>query len=155
MHPIPLRTEVERAGAIERLRRLDLSLRPPWEMILQRRRQRRSLEQNRRYWAVLREIAAGLWLPDPQTGRQRRYADTALHLYFRGLFIGWDELVLPDGRVHLEPISTTTLSVGEFAVYLTQIDAWAAGHGVQLQECRADLAAWAEQAREFEERTNR
>lgn len=77
---------------------------------------RRSGDQNRRYWALLNEIAAQAWVG----GRQ--YSADVWHAEFAGQFIGWNDT--PSGnRV---PISTTSLSVDEFSAYMDRIEAYAA-----------------------------
>lgn len=76
---------------------------------------KRSGDQNRRYWALLREIAEHAWIGG------RRFSSDAWHAEFAGRFIGWDET--PSGtRV---PISTTTLSVAAFTEYMDRIEAYA------------------------------
>jgi len=77
---------------------------------------RRSIEQNKRYWDLLGEIATGAWLDGRQFGRE------AWHDYFKGLFIGFEDV--PGGRQ--VAMSTTRLSVSEFADYMTRVEAFAA-----------------------------
>ncbi len=77
---------------------------------------KRNTQQNRLYWALLREISEQAWVD----GRQ--YGSEAWHAYFAGKFIGHDET--PGGG--RAPISTTTLSVHEFADYITRVEAYAA-----------------------------
>ncbi len=99
-----------------------------YELILRKRVYKRSTEQNKRYWALLNEISEGL----PVQGVT--HSPDAWHLYFRQKFIGSEDLPLPTGKVFTQPISTTTLDVGSFGEYMTQIEAWAAQHGVLFQE---------------------
>lgn len=77
---------------------------------------KRSVDQNKRYWAILNEIAEGAWIG----GRQ--FSTEAWHEFFRAKFIGYEET--PDGRQI--GISTTTLSVAEFGDYMTRVEAYAA-----------------------------
>lgn len=98
-----------------------------YELILQRREHRRSNEQNRRYWAILNEIAA----LDVQG---RKYTAETWHEYFKGRFIGNEDIELPNGKTLLRPISTTTLDKIQFGEYMTQIEAWASQHGLLLFE---------------------
>lgn len=77
---------------------------------------RRSTQANRRYWALLRYVAAHAWVG----GRQ--YGDEAWHELFKRRFIGLDEL--PDGST--AGISTTTLDVGAFCDYMAAIEHYAA-----------------------------
>lgn len=93
------------------------------EVIVRPRKSKRSIEQNKRYWALLREIAATVWID----GRQ--FSDEVWHEQFRRWFIGMDEIVMPDGEVTVRGISTTTLSVAEFTDYMTRIEQWCAEQG--------------------------
>lgn len=77
---------------------------------------KRSIEQNRRLWAILREIEAGAWLGGKQ------FSADAWHEEFKRKFIGVEEL--PGGGSI--GISTTTLNVEEFAAYMTRIEVYAA-----------------------------
>ena len=99
-----------------------------YELIIRKREHKRSTEQNRRYWALLNEISEGL----PVQGVT--HSPDAWHLYFRQKFIGSEDLKMPNGKTFTQPISTTTLDVGSFSEYMTQIEAWAAQHGVLFQE---------------------
>lgn len=136
--------EVDRAVTV--LRGITLDVKPPWEIALRKHKTKRSLEQNKRYHAVCSEIAEQLIL------HGRHYHPDTLKEYFKSLFIGTTEAVYPDGTIVRQPISTTTLSVGEFAEYMTKIDAWATEHGVIFEETRALLDQYAAQAREWRER---
>lgn len=98
-----------------------------WELVLRPHRKARSAEQNKRYWALLNEIA-----DNPVKGQ--RFATESWHEYFKGKFIGKEEVKLPNGDVFNRPISTTTLDVVQFGEYMTQIEAWAAGHGILLSD---------------------
>jgi len=77
---------------------------------------KRSGQQNKRYWALLRFISEGAFVG----GRQ--FSDEAWHEHFRRQFIGCEDL--PDGGT--VGISTTTLDVGAFNDYTTRIEAYAA-----------------------------
>lgn len=84
---------------------------------------KRSVDQNKRYWAILNEIAEGAWIG----GRQ--FSTEAWHEFFRAKFIGYEET--PDGRQI--GISTTTLSVAEFGDYMTRVEAYAAAElGIEI-----------------------
>lgn len=93
-----------------------------YELVLRPLKSKRSIDQNKRYWALLREIEHAVWV----NGRQ--YDDETWHEYFRRQFIGCNEL--PDGS--LVGISTTKLSVAEFGDYMTRIEHWAAEQGYPL-----------------------
>lgn len=76
---------------------------------------KRSKEQNARYWALLHVIAEQAW---PE-GRQ--YPDHVWHEHFKRTFLGLVDL--PNGQTM--GISTTTLTVPEFAEYMTKVEAYA------------------------------
>ena len=85
--------------------------------------EQRSGAQNRLYWATLRDIAENA-RPD---GKQ--FDTNAWHAYFALNMIGSQDL--PDGRS--APISTTTLTVAEFADYVTRVQQYAVAElGVEL-----------------------
>lgn len=93
-----------------------------YELVIRPLKSKRSIEQNKRYHALLRDLSAVAWLD----GRQ--YGPEAWAEYFKQTFIGWDDL--PGGGKR--GISTTTLSVAEFGDYMTRIEAWAAEQGWPL-----------------------
>lgn len=76
---------------------------------------KRSLEQNKRYWKLLQQIAEEAWLDGNQ------YGQDAWHEYFRQQFIGAIDLP-KGGKVG---ISTTTLDVAEFQEYMTKVEVFA------------------------------
>lgn len=88
----------------------------PLAVTVQGHKAKRSTDQNKRYWALLNEIAESAWIGG------RRYSAECWHEFFRGEFIGLDET--PSGR--LIGISSTTLSVAEFADYMARVEAYAA-----------------------------
>lgn len=92
------------------------------EVVIRPMKDKRSVAQNRRYWLMLRELAAIAWVND------RLYTDQVWHEQFKRQFIGCEEL--PDGS--LRGISTTSLSVDEFGEYMLQIEQWAAEQGWPL-----------------------
>ncbi|HKT98609.1 MAG TPA: recombination protein NinB [Paraburkholderia sp.] len=78
-------------------------------------KEKRSNDQNARYWALLNEIAeqvsvSGKW-----------FSNDTWHEHFKGLFAP-----KTDGPAGLIAISTTQMSVEEFARYMTQIESYAA-----------------------------
>ena len=77
---------------------------------------KRNTQQNRLYWALLREISEQAWIDG------RRFSSEAWHAYFAGQYIGLEDM--PGGGQ--TPISTTSLSVHEFADYVTRIQSYAA-----------------------------
>lgn len=93
-----------------------------YEVVIRELKSKRSQSQNKRYWAMLREIAYCVWLDGKQ------YSDVVWHEYFARKFIGCIDL--PGGGQ--SSISTTTLSVSEFGDYMTQIEQWAAELGYPI-----------------------
>jgi len=82
----------------------------------------RSLTQNRRYWALLSDIAENAWVGG------RRYSKDAWHEYFR-------ERYLPklEGPMGEHPVSTASLTVKDFSAYMERIEAHAASElGIEL-----------------------
>ena len=100
----------------------------PFEIVLRPLKAKRSSDQNRRMWALLREVAATVWID----GRQ--FSDEVWHEYFRQIFIGTNEIVLPDGAMTSRPISTTTLTVEDMSRYMDEIANWCTEHGFPLEE---------------------
>jgi len=100
----------------------------PFEIVLRPLKAKRSVDQNRRYWALLREVAATVWV-----GKQQ-FSDEVWHEYFRQIFIGTNEIVLPDGAMTSRPISTTTLTVEDMSRYMDEIANWCTEHGFPLEE---------------------
>lgn len=98
-----------------------------YELVLQRRVKSRSGQQNRRYWAILNEIA-GIVV------QGERYTAEVWHEYFKVRFIGAEDVRLPNGKVITRPLSTTDLDVIQFGEYMEQIEAWAAQHGLLLTD---------------------
>ncbi|BBP82444.1 hypothetical protein PHLH8_20860 [Pseudomonas sp. Pc102] len=94
-----------------------------YEIVLRPLKSKRSIDQNKRYWALLRELSAIAWVDGKQ------YDDQVWHEQFRRWFIGCEETRLPSGEVELHGISTTTLTVQEFTDYMTRIEQWAAEQG--------------------------
>lgn len=77
---------------------------------------KRSGDQNKRYWALLQEIATNGWVEGKQ------FSADAWHEHMKRTFIGCEEV--PKGGT--VGISTTTLSVGEFTDYMEKVQAYAA-----------------------------
>jgi len=92
------------------------------EIVVRPMKEKRSVAQNRRYHALIRELSAIAWLD----GRQ--YSKEAWHEWAKQEFIGWEDL--PNGQ--RRGISTTTLSIEDFGNYMTQIEQWAASNGWPL-----------------------
>lgn len=95
-----------------------------WVLTAQPEVEKRRSQQNRRYWAVLHEVAEQLGISDVD----------AWHEWCKRRFIGVKEVRLPDGEVVHIGQSSTDLSVSEFADYMTSIEAWAVDQGVIFNE---------------------
>lgn len=80
---------------------------------------RRNSAQNRLLHALLQQIADGCQ-PGGVTYDVEWWKE-----YIRRRFIGTEEMQLPDGTRMERGISTTTLSVGEFADLIDRVTAWA------------------------------
>ncbi len=89
---------------------------------------RRSTEANRRYWALLAEIADKVKVQGKLFGRQ------IWHEYFKEKLLGANEVTLPNGQTRIYSESSAELDTGEFNDYMTKIEVWAGEHGVWLDE---------------------
>lgn len=95
----------------------------PLAITAEEHRAKRSTQANKRYWAILNQIAESAWLD----GRQ--FSSAAWHAWFAAKFIGCEDL--PGGG--MVAISTTTLNTEEFAAYVTRLEVYAAQElGVEL-----------------------
>ena len=88
----------------------------PLQIVVTEYRKARSSEQNRRSWALLNQISAEAWIDGKQ------FSADAWHEYAKRKFIGVEET--PGGGS--VGISTTTLSVQDFATYMTRVEVYAA-----------------------------
>jgi hypothetical protein len=96
------------------------------EIVIRPMKDKRSVQQNRRYWLLLRELSGMAWIDGKQ------FSDQTWHEFFKRTFIGCEELAMPDGTTELRGISTTKLSVDEFGEYMIQIEQYAAEQGWPL-----------------------
>lgn len=86
---------------------------------------KRSLEQNRRLWALYGEIAASAWVDGKQ------FSAEAWHELLKGEILGYVDL--PFGR--RMPMSTAGLDVEQFAQYMQRVEAFAVTQlGVEFVE---------------------
>lgn len=102
-----------------------------YEIVVRPLKAKRSADQNRRLWALYREVAATVWVD----GRQ--YADEVWHEHFKRELIGREEITLPSGEVEVRGISTTTLTVGDMGRYMDAIALWCAERGFPVMEAAA------------------
>ncbi len=90
-------------------------------IIVTEEERKRSTEQNRRYFGyVLKTIADQAWVD----GRQ--FNADVWHEYFARKFGICEDVTLPDGEVIVRRKSTTDMSVGDFADYMTRVEVDAA-----------------------------
>lgn len=99
-----------------------------YELHLRPTKYNRSVQQNRRYFAILNEIAEHVVVEG------RKFSTEVWHEWAKGKFIGHEEIPLPGGGSLTRPISSTTLDVPAFADYMTQVEAFAAQQGILLGE---------------------
>ena len=102
-----------------------------FEIVLRPIKAKRSTDQNRRYWTLLREIAAVVWIDGQQ------FSDEVWHEHFKRHFIGREEITLPSGEVEIRGISTTTLSVESMGDYMREIEQWCVEQGYPVMEAAA------------------
>lgn len=93
--------------------------------VLEIRPTKRSLEQNRYYWAILTDISE-------QVVPGQSYEPSIWHEYLRGLFLSERMIELPDGSLKMIEPSTAELKKDEFSEYLDKVIKWSAEHDVSL-----------------------
>lgn len=64
----------------------------------------------------------------------KTYSPEQYHLWARQRFLGATDFDLPGGKVLTIPNSTAELDVEEFGSFMDQLEAFAAEHGVYLDE---------------------
>lgn len=121
---IIIRGAASLSAAIQKLSGIPLN--KPWVLTVEEMQSTRSIEQNRRYWAVLTDIADQL--PD-ETGKF--YSPETWHEWAKAKFLGKDTIII-DGEPTLVQRTTTKLKVLDFVEYCTQIEVWAIDHGVNF-----------------------
>ena len=92
------------------------------------RKEIRSSEANRRYWALLHEIA------EKVKPEGKEYSTDSWHTYFKQKLLGSVDVTLPNGKTIQVPQTTTALDTSQFHEYSTQVEVWATGRGVFLPE---------------------
>ena len=114
-----LDTDIARNGFIALLGKLNLS--KPWLVELSDDASKRSLEQNKRYWALLRDLA------DAEVN-ERTYSPDVWHEWFK---LKFNPVEAPDGAV--VGGTTTKMGVKKFGEYMLSVESWAASeHGIVL-----------------------
>ena len=102
---------------------------PRYQVTIEPYQKARSLEQNNRYWAMLRQIAQEM--PQDMDGEYHR--PEVWHEYFKKEFIGCDVLQI-DGEAHLLPKDSKTLGVMDFMEFMGQVELWAIEHNIFFGE---------------------
>lgn len=107
-----------------------------WLVTIQPEKTKRSIEQNRRMWAVLNEVAGQVRV-DGQA-----YKPDTWHEFYKARFLPCETAWIC-GQLVSVPESTTTLTVRDFAQYMTQIEAHATQElGVRFTETREFFDEW-------------
>ena len=91
----------------------------PLAVSVQPHRDKRTIEQNKKLHAMIRDIAEQAWID----GRQ--FCEDAWKEIIRRKFIGTEEIDLPGGARMERGISTTTLDIEQCAKLITMVEAWA------------------------------
>lgn len=92
-----------------------------WEVVIQERKNKRSLAQNRLLHMWLPYLAEHFGYQLEQMKDELKYA-----------FIGEETWTNSKGKVRTRPISTTTLTVKQFAEFLNKIDLLARWYNINL-----------------------
>ena len=93
----------------------------PLRVIVTEDEKKRNTEQNRRLWGYLyKTIAEQAWVDGKQFSKE------VWHEHFARMFGVCEEMILPDGEIITRRKSTTEMTVGEFADFMTQIEVYAA-----------------------------
>ena len=90
---------------------------------------KRSLIQNRLYWAILSDISE-------QVVPGKSYEPSVWHEYLRALFLPERVMELPDGSIKMLEPSTAELNLAAFSEYVDKVTKWAIEHDVKLTEPR-------------------
>lgn len=92
-----------------------------WEVVIRERKKKRSLSQNNLLHMWIPYLAEYFGYTDEQMKEELKYA-----------FIGEEAWTNRKGQVRSRPISTTTLSVKEFAEFLNKVDLLARKFNINL-----------------------
>jgi len=107
-----------------------------WLVTIQQEKTKRSIEQNRRMWACLNEIAGQVRVDG------RLHKPETWHEMYKARFLPCETAWIC-GQLVSVPESTTGLTVKQFAQYMTQIEAHATQElGVRFTETREFFDEW-------------
>jgi len=99
----------------------------PDHFICEIRAPKRSVDSNRFYWALLRDIS------DQQV--HGKCFDVGIwHIYFKQLFLNDEVIELPDGSISVTQPSSSKLTQKQFTEYVDRVMLWAAEHGVVMSD---------------------
>jgi NinB protein len=88
---------------------------------------KRSTDQNRRYWALVTDIAEQAWVDGKQ------FSKDAWHEHLARSFGVCKEVTLPSGEIVLVRESTGDMDVQTFSAFMTKIEVFAAQElGIEL-----------------------
>ncbi len=93
-----------------------------------RQLKKRGNPANARYWLLLHLISDKL-RPEGQ-----QHAPEVWHCYMKQRYLGVDEVVMPNKKVMQMPRSSAELNTSEFAEYMGQVEQWAMGHDVYMDD---------------------
>ena len=91
------------------------------------REEKRSSEQNKRYWKLLSLLAQ-----KPVQGEI--YSSKLWHIYFKFKFLGADDIKLPNGKILTEPKGTSDLDKKQFNEYMLEVEVWCNEHNIYMDE---------------------
>jgi hypothetical protein len=94
-------------------------------MVLEIKPAKRSIEQNKYYWAVLGDISE-------QVVMGKVFEPSVWHVYFKQLFLPDQIVEMPDGGITLTQVSTSKMNLKGFSEYIDRVVLWAAEHNVKL-----------------------
>lgn len=93
----------------------------PLRVIVTTDEKKRNREQNKRLWGYLyKTINEQAWVEG------RKFPKEVWHEHFARMFGVCEEMTLPGGEIITKRKSTTEMSVGEFADFMTHIEVYAA-----------------------------
>jgi hypothetical protein len=93
----------------------------PLRIIITVGEKKRNKEQNARLWGYLyKTIAEQAWVDGRQFSRE------VWHEHLARMFGVCEEMILPDGEIITRRKSTTEMTVAEFALFMTEIEVYAA-----------------------------
>jgi hypothetical protein len=81
---------------------------------------KRTIDQNKRHWAIVTEVAEQAWIDGKQFSKE------AWHEHLADMFAPKQEITLPTGEIKLKRLSTSEMNVAEFSAFMTKIEVFAA-----------------------------